>query len=65
MRITITNVRRVSYIHSGLVNWWAKVEYGDERNTSLAFFADSRLLGWGGVLGGTKQIYEALKHFNQ
>lgn len=42
-----------------LVNTWVQVEHGDGRT---AFLADGRDLGWRGILGGTRRIFEAMKH---
>ena len=59
----ITNVRAVSYGKQGrdFVNNWVKVEYGDGSAPSSAYFADGSLLGWGGILGGTKRILDAIR----
>jgi hypothetical protein len=61
--VVITNVRAVSYGKQGrdFVNNWVKVEYGDGSAPSSAYFADGSLLGWGGILGGTKRILDAIR----
>ena len=41
---------------------WVVVEYQDESNqTRKAYFADGSGLGWGGILGGTTALYQAIK----
>jgi len=62
--VLISNVKRISYGKQGrdFVNKWARIEYGDSPAPSTAFFADGSLLGWGGVLGGTKKILGAIRH---
>ena len=61
--IVIDQIRRVSYGKQGrdFVNNWAKVEYGVDGDLSTVFFADGSLLGWGGILGGTKRILKAVR----
>ena len=64
--VLISNIRRVSYGKYGrdFINHLVKVEYGDGTSLSTALFADGSSLGWGGVLGGTKQIYEVVKNLD-
>ena len=41
---------------------WVLVVYRDESNESRkAYFSDGSLLGWGGILGGTTRLYQAIK----
>jgi hypothetical protein len=58
-RVVITDVKRVHFGKQGrdVVNNWVRIDYGDGR---MAFFADGSGLGWGGVLGGTRRILEAM-----
>jgi hypothetical protein len=60
-RIAITRVQRVSIGKQGrdFLNDWVKVEYGDPPHLANVYFADGSLLGWGGLLGGTRRIYAA------
>jgi hypothetical protein len=62
--VHITHVKRISYGKQGrdFVNNWVRIEYGDSPAASTAFFADGSLLGWGGVLGGTKKLLAAVQH---
>ena len=62
--LMLENVRRILYGKQGrdFVNNWVRVEYGDVESPSIALFADGSTWGWGGVLGGTKRIFEAAKH---
>lgn len=62
--IHITGITGITCGKQGrdFVNDWIKVEY-QEGNT--AFFADGSWLGWGGVLGGTRRILEAVRHLGQ
>ena len=62
--VHIAHVKRISYGRQGrdFVNNWVRIEYGDSPATSVAFFADGSLLGWGGVLGGTKKLLAAVQH---
>lgn len=40
---------------------WVRVEYTDEMGVQqVAFFADGSALGWGGILGGTRRLYDEL-----
>ena len=63
-KVRITGVKRISYGKQGrdFVNNWVKIEYQDG---NTAFFADGSLLGWGGILGGTKKILNAIHHLDQ
>jgi len=61
--ITITRVQSVSYGRQGrdFINNWVRVEYGEDPAQSVAYFADGSMLGWGGILGGTRRILEAVR----
>jgi hypothetical protein len=62
-QVMITDIRRVTIGLQGrdFINNWVKVEYGAD---GKAYFADGSLLGWGGVFGGTINIYNQLVRFN-
>lgn len=61
--VSITNIRRVSYGMYGrdFINHWVKVDYGDGAKPAVALFADGDAVGWSGVLGGTKRIFDVVK----
>jgi hypothetical protein len=61
--IHIDRVLSVSYGKQGrdFVNNWVKIEYDDGSSSHVAYFADGGALGWDGVLGGTKRIFEVVK----
>jgi hypothetical protein len=41
---------------------WVKVEYADDNNeTCRVFLADGSSFGWGGVFGGTENLYQSIK----
>jgi hypothetical protein len=63
-RVAIAGILRISFGKQGrdFINNWVKVEYEAEQKPATAFFADGSLLGWGGLLGGTKAILEAVQH---
>lgn len=42
-------------------NNWIKATYEADGETREAFFLVKGLLGWGGMLGGNKQLREALE----
>jgi len=45
----------------GLLSKWIRVSYLDESGqTDEAYFADGSMLGWGGVFGGTRTLYQAI-----
>jgi hypothetical protein len=58
--IHITNIHNVSYSKQGrdFINNWVKIEYDGGRT---AYFADGSMLGWGGILGGTLKIFNAVR----
>jgi hypothetical protein len=40
---------------------WVRVDYKDESDgPQSAYFADGSKLGWGGIFGGTKVLYQAI-----
>ncbi|HLL77765.1 MAG TPA: hypothetical protein VK421_21080 [Pyrinomonadaceae bacterium] len=63
-RVIVRDARGVALVKQGrdFINDWVRVEYGDPANPSTAFFADGSWLGWGGILGGTRRIFEAVRH---
>ncbi len=65
--VVINNIQRVTFGKQGrdFISNWVKIEYGDSSNPSVAFFADGRMLGWGGIFGGTKRILEAVTQYVQ
>ncbi len=62
--LLIQGVRRITYGKHGrdFINNWVGIEYVDGATSSTALFADGAMRGWGGVAGGTKQIFDAAKH---
>jgi hypothetical protein len=62
--ITISNIKRVSYGKQGrdFVNNWVKIDYLDNGTPKKAFFASGAGLGWGGILGGTQKILNAVEN---
>jgi hypothetical protein len=67
LRLEIHRVRSVTVGHEGTdtVNPWVRVIYGDDESASSAYFADATAIGWGGIFGGTRKIYTALKALEQ
>lgn len=63
-RLRIADVQRISYGKQGrdFINNWVKIEY---ENGKTAFFADGSMLGWGGILGGTMKIFNAIQHLQR
>ena len=62
--VRVANARSIVLTKQGrdYINDWVKIEYGDPARPSTAFFADGSWFGWGGILGGTRRIYEAVRH---
>ena len=61
--VYIQGITRVTVRKRGpdFVNDWVHVEYGQGL---IAFFADGSWLGWGGVLGGTRKIGNAVRRLS-
>lgn len=59
----IHRIRKVSYGKQGrdFINNWVKIEYGNDNSPRVAYFADGSSSGWGGIRGGTKEIFEAVQ----
>ncbi len=59
-RVTVAGVRAVTLGKQGrdFINEWVRVEYGEG---ATALFADGSWLGWGGLFGGTRRIFEAVR----
>lgn len=62
--VLVAGARSVALVKQGrdFVNDWVRIEYGDPAAPATAFFADGSWLGWGGILGGTRRIYDAVRH---
>ncbi|MGE5418485.1 MAG: SHOCT domain-containing protein, partial [Accumulibacter sp.] len=61
--ITISDIKKASYGKQGrdFVNNWVKIDYLENGTPKKAFFASGAGLGWGGVLGGTQKILNAIE----
>ena len=59
----IDKVLKVSYEKQGtdFVNNWVRIDYKDGPEEKTAFFADGGWLGWRGVFGGTRRVYDAVR----
>lgn len=62
--VRVADARGVALTKQGrdFINDWVRIEYGDPANPATAFFADGSWFGWGGILGGTRRIFEAVRH---
>ncbi len=40
---------------------WVKISYREEGKEKKAYFSDGSRLGWGGILGGTEELYQKLR----
>ena len=61
--IIIKNIQFVSIGKQGrdFINNWVKLEFlNDKGEKETAFFADGKMLGWSGILGGTKEIFNKI-----
>jgi len=60
--VVISKIRNVSYGRQGrdFMNKWVKVEYEEGGVLATASFADGNMLGWSGIFGGTRRIFEAI-----
>lgn len=63
-RVHIAGVRGIWVVKQGrdFINDWVRIDYGEAATPATAFFADGSWLGWGGILGGTRRIFEAGRH---
>jgi hypothetical protein len=64
-RVVIAGASGIALVKQGrdFVNDWVRLDYhGGGGTPATAFFADGCWLGRGGVLGGTRRIYEAVRH---
>jgi hypothetical protein len=61
--LMMNDIRNVSLGKHGrdFVNDWVIVNYLNGQIPLTACFADGNNLGWGGALGGTRQIFDAIK----
>lgn len=65
--VRVAGVRGIWVVKQGrdFINDWVRIDYGEAAAATpatTAFFADGSWLGWGGILGGTRRIYEAVRH---
>lgn len=62
-RLVIAKVVDLSYGKQGtdFINNWVRIIYQDGSAERTAFFADGEWLGWRGILGGTRRLYEAIR----
>jgi hypothetical protein len=65
--VSIQKIKHVSMGKQGrdFVNNWVRVDFGDPPQVLQAFFADGSWLGYGGIFGGTKKIYNAVMEVYQ
>jgi hypothetical protein len=63
-RLVIEKIVGLSYGKQGIdfVNNWVRIDYEDRGEAKAAFFADGSWLGWGGIFGGTRRIFDAIDH---
>jgi hypothetical protein len=62
--IVIKNIQSISYGKQGrdFVNNWVKLEFLSEKGIKeSAFFADGNIIGWSGIFGGTKALFNNIK----
>ncbi|HYO48537.1 MAG TPA: hypothetical protein VEW94_01700 [Chloroflexia bacterium] len=59
LSIPISTIERVVFGRQGIdwVNTWVAIEHGDG---DVTLFRDRGFLGWAGMLGGTKRIYDEI-----
>jgi hypothetical protein len=62
-RLVIDKVLTLSYGKQGtdFVNNWVRIDYEDGAEEKTAFFADGGWLGWRGIFGGTRRVYDAVR----
>jgi len=60
--LTIEGIQRVVYGRHGrdFINDWVIIDYFDGAKLNTACFADASQIGWGGVVGGTRRILDAV-----
>lgn len=47
----------------GFSTKWVEIEHGDSKDAfSRSYFADGSRKGWAGIFGGTRKLYELLRH---
>ena len=62
--IVINNIQSISYGKQGrdFANNWVRLQFLNEKGEiELAFFADGKMLGWSGIFGGTKALFNNIK----
>lgn len=61
-RVLIKDITGVSFgkLGADFINQWVKVEYIEGKEKKTALFKDGGLSGWRGILGGTKEIFDAI-----
>jgi hypothetical protein len=60
--IVVLTLLNACVLAIGLSTRWVEVKYRDDSGTEqLAYFANGSGFGWGGIFGGTAQMYEQLK----
>ncbi len=62
-RLVIDSILKLSYGKQGtdFVNNWVMIDYQDGAEEKMAFFADGGWLGWRGIFGGTRRIYDTVR----
>jgi hypothetical protein len=60
--LVVLALLNVAMLAVGLCTKWVEVKYRDDSgDEQLAYFANGSGFGWGGIFGGTAQMYEELK----
>lgn len=60
--VIVLTLLNAAMLAIGLSTKWVEVKYRDDcGNEQLAYFANASGFGWGGIFGGTAQMYEQLK----
>ena len=62
-RLVIDKILGLSYGKQGtdFVNNWMRIDYQEGAEEKTAYFADGGWLGWRGIFGGTRRIYDAVR----
>jgi hypothetical protein len=62
-RLVIKDILELSCGKQGadFFNNWVRIDYDDGYEEQTAFFADGGWLGWRGIFGGTRRIYDAVR----